>query len=88
MSLDFWERVCILIVLVIALWSIIKLFLPYLEAQMPALVVQIINIIIWAGIAILCIIIVFALLACIWGAVGGLIGHPFRASLLALPVLG
>lgn len=79
-SLDFWERVCILIVVIIGMWSIIKLFLPYLENKLPTLVVQIINILIWVGIAILCILVIFGLLSCIWGAVGGLgLGtHPFR----------
>ena len=79
-SLDFWERVCIAIVLIMGLWAIIKLFLPYLTQKLPAIVVSIINIIIWVGIAILCIIIIFALIGCLWGLVGGLIGHPFRTG--------
>jgi hypothetical protein len=78
-SLEFWEKVCILIVIVIGLWSIIKLFLPYLMQHLPAIVVQIINIIIWVVIAILCIIIIFGLIQCMIGAMGGLgLGRPFQ----------
>ena len=79
-SLDFWERVCILIVICIGLWSIIKLFLPFLMSHLPALVVSIINIVIWVVIAIICIIIIFGLLSCLVGAMGGIgvLSHPFR----------
>ena len=78
-SLGFWEHVCIIIVVVIGLWSIIKLFLPYLTAQLPPLVVAIIRIVIWVCIAVLCIIIIFTLISCIFGMVGGLGGpSPFH----------
>jgi hypothetical protein len=79
-SLDFMERVCILVVICMGLWAIIKLFLPFLMAHLPPLVVQIINIVIWVVIAIICIVIIFALLSCLVGAMGGLGGlsHPFR----------
>jgi hypothetical protein len=72
MSLAFWEQVCIFIVIAIALWSIIQLFLPYVVGRLPGLVVSIISIIIWAVIAIICIYIIFMLLACLLGAAGGL----------------
>ena len=82
-SLDFWFKVCVAIILVIGLWSIIKLFLPYLESKLPAIVVQIINIIIWVGIALLCLVVIFFFLSCIWGLVSGMFGglpHSFQRS--------
>jgi hypothetical protein len=71
-SLGFWENVCILIVIIIALWSLIQLLLPYIVQFLPGIVVQIIRIVIWAIIAIICIKIIFDLLACLLGAGGGL----------------
>jgi hypothetical protein len=78
-SLAFWQQVCILIVLAVGLWSIIKLFLPWLMQKLPAIVVQIINIIIWVIIAIVCIVVIFALLQCLvslLGGTGGLLKFP------------
>lgn len=78
-SLQFWEQVCILIIVIIGAWAIIKLFLPYLTQHLPALVIQIINIVIWVVIAVLCVVIIFGMISCLAGAVGGLgLGHPFR----------
>jgi hypothetical protein len=71
-SLGFWENVCILIVIIIALWSLIQLLLPYLTQFLPALVIAIIRIVVWAIIAIICIKIIFDLLACLLGAGGGM----------------
>jgi uncharacterized protein involved in cysteine biosynthesis len=87
-SLDFWFKVCVLIILVIGLWQIVRLFLPYLENKLPPLVVQIINIVIWVGIAILCVVIIFFFLSCIWGAVSGMFGgglHSFRSGFVLGP---
>lgn len=75
-SLQFWEQAAILIVVAIGLWSIIKLFLPYLMERLPAIVVQIINIVIWVVIAIICIIIIFGLLSCLLSIGGGLFHLP------------
>ena len=75
-SLAFWEQICILIVVAIGVWSIIKLFLPYLAQYLPAIVIQIINIIIWVIIAVICIVIIFGLLECLIGSVGGLTHFP------------
>jgi hypothetical protein len=72
LSLDFWEQVCIFIVIAIGLWAIIQLFLPYVLGRLPVLVVEIIRIIIWIVIAIICIIIIFMLLKCLLGAFGGM----------------
>ena len=71
-SLEWVMRLCVFIVLVIAAWSIIKLFLPYLTQFLPDIVVQIIRIVIWAIIAIICIYIIFGILSCLIGAGGGL----------------
>jgi hypothetical protein len=75
-SLAFWQQACILIVIAIGLWSIIKLFLPYLLERLPAIVVQIINIIIWVVIAIICIVVIFGLLSCLISLGGGLFHFP------------
>jgi hypothetical protein len=75
-SLGFWEQVCIFIVILIGLWSLIKLVLPYLTQFLPAIVIQIINIVVWVVIAIICILIIFGLLSCLLSAGGGLIHFP------------
>ena len=75
-SLAFWEEVCIFIVICIGLWSLIKLVLPYLMQFLPAIVVQIINIVVWVIIAIICIVIIFSLLSCLLSAGGGLLHFP------------
>jgi hypothetical protein len=75
-SLSFWEQVCIFIVIVIGLWSLIKLFLPYLTQYLPSIVVQIIQIIVWVIIAIIIIVIIFGLLSCLLSAGSGLIHFP------------
>ncbi len=75
-SLGFWEQVCIFIVIAIGLWSIIKILLPYLTQFLPAVVIQIINIVVWVIIAIICVIIIFSLLSCVLSAGGGLLHFP------------
>lgn len=77
-SLFFFERICIFIVIAIALWSILKLLLPYMTQFLPGLVISIINIVVWAVIAIICIVIIFSLLSCLLGAGGGLLSFPAR----------
>lgn len=89
-SLDFWFKVCIAIVLIWGLWMLIKLFLPYLADKVPAIVVQIANILIKVGIAILCVIVIFFFLACIWGLISGMFGGGlphFRSGAVFLPYL-
>jgi hypothetical protein len=75
-SLAWIMQVCIYIVIVIAIWSIIKLLLPYVTQFMPAIVVQIIQIVLWAVVAIICIYIIFGLIQCLIGAGGGLMHFP------------
>jgi hypothetical protein len=74
-SLAWIEQLCIYIVIVVAIWSIIKLLLPYVTQFMPAIVVQIIQIVLWAVIAIICIYIIFGLISCLVGG-GGLMHFP------------
>jgi hypothetical protein len=66
-SLGFWENVCILIILVIVAYKVFMLLSPYLLQFLPALVVQIIQLIIWAVVAIFCIHMIFDLLNCMGG---------------------
>jgi hypothetical protein len=75
-SLAFWEQVCILIVIVIGLWSLIQLLLPYVLQFLPGIVVAIIRIVLWVIVAIIIIKIVFDLLSCLLGAGGGLMHFP------------
>lgn len=77
-SLGWAMQLCIYIVIVVAVWSIIKLLLPYVTQFLPAIVVQIIQIVLWAVIAIICIYIIFGLLSCLIGAGGGLMHFPTR----------
>jgi hypothetical protein len=69
-SLAYIEQLCIYIVIVMAIWAIIKLLLPYVTQFMPAIVVQIIQIVLWAVIAIICIYIIFGLISCLIGGAG------------------
>jgi hypothetical protein len=74
-SLAWAMQLCIYIVIVVAIWSIIKLLLPYVTQFLPAIVVQIIQIVLWAVIAIICIYIIFGLISCLVGG-GGLMHFP------------
>jgi hypothetical protein len=75
-SLQWVEQLCIYIIVVVAIWSIIKLLLPYVTQFMPAIVVQIIQIVLWAIVAIICVYIIFGLLSCLLGGAGSLV--PFH----------
>lgn len=77
-SLGWVEQLCIYIIVVIAIWSIIQLLLPYVLEYLPAIVVQIIRIVLWAVIAIICVYIIFGLLSCLLGGAGGLAHFPTR----------
>ena len=60
-----------------ALVAIIKLLVPLLTGMIGIpIVAQIINIVLWAVVAIMCVYIIFALLSCLLGAGGGLIHFP------------
>ena len=71
-SLGFWENICILIVLIIAAYRLFGLISPFLLQFLPAIVVAIIQIVIWAAVAIFCIHVIFDLISCLTGSGGGL----------------
>jgi len=75
-SLAWAMQVCIAIVIIVALWSIIQLLLPYVMQFLPGVVVEIIRIVIWAVIAIAIIIVIFGLISCLFGVGGALV--PFH----------
>lgn len=77
-SLGFWEQVCIIIVVAIAVYRLWNLISPFLMQFLPAIVVAIIQIVIWLFIAIFCIHIIFELIACMFGSGGFSLGGSFR----------
>jgi hypothetical protein len=70
-SLGFWENICIWIVVIMAVWSLIQLLLPYATQFLPAIIVAIIRIVLWLIVAIIAIKIIFSLLECLLGGAGG-----------------
>jgi hypothetical protein len=76
-SLAWIEQLCIWLIVVIAIVSIIRLLVPYLMSLIGIpLVAEIINIVLWAVVAIMCVYIIFALISCLLGAGGGLMHFP------------
>jgi hypothetical protein len=70
LSLAFLFNLCVWIVIVIAMYSILKLLLPYLTQFLPSLVVKILEIVIWAVMAIIALYVIFLLLSCLLSGVG------------------
>lgn len=67
-SLIWLRDLCVWIVMIVAVIAIVKLVLPWLLSQIGIpLVGQIINIVLWAFVAVMCIYVVFALLSCLFG---------------------
>jgi hypothetical protein len=77
-SLGFLEEICIWIIVAIAFWKLWLLLSPYMLQFLPAIVVAIIQIVIWAIIAIFFVKIIFELLACVFGSGGISLGHSFH----------
>lgn len=77
-SLAFWEQICIVIVVAIAIYRLWNLLAGFLTQFLPALVVSIIQIVIWLVIAVFCIHVIFELIGCMFGAGGLSLGTPFR----------
>lgn len=78
-SIGWLEQLCVWLIIVIAIVSIIRLLVPYLTGLIGVpIVAQIINIALWAVVAIMCVYIIFGLLSCLLGAGGGLIHFPSR----------
>jgi hypothetical protein len=74
-SLAWIMQLCIWAVIIVALIAILRLFVPWILAQLGSggvMIGQIINIIIWAFICIIVIYIVFALISCLLSMGGGL----------------
>lgn len=77
LSLGFVEQLCIWLVIVCAIVAIIKLLVPFLTGLIGFPIIgQIINIVLWAVVAIMAIYIIFALIGCLLGAGGGLAHFP------------
>jgi hypothetical protein len=71
-SLGFWEAACILVLVCIAAYKLWNLIAPYLMQFLPALVVGIIQIVIWLVIGIFIVKVLFELIGCLLGLGGGL----------------
>jgi hypothetical protein len=77
-SLSWIEQLCVWLIMVFAVVAIIRLLVPFLTGMIGIPVVaQIINIILWAVVAIMCVYIIFTLIGCLLGG-GGLIHFPGR----------
>ena len=72
-TLPWLEQVLVWLVIVCAIVAIIRLLVPFLTSMLGVPIVgQVVNIILWAIIAIVCIYIIFALLSCLLSMGGGL----------------
>jgi membrane protein DedA with SNARE-associated domain len=76
-SIGWIEQLCVWIVIVIALISILRIVVPWLAGivSLPGPVIAIINIVIWAVIAIAAIYIIFGLLSCLFTGGFSLLPH-------------
>ncbi len=75
-SLGWIEQLIVWLIVVIAVVAIIRLLVPFLTGLIGLpLVAEIINIVLWAVVAIMCVYIAFSLIGCLIGS-GNLI-HPF-----------
>lgn len=75
LSLGFLQQLCINLVIIFAIVAIIKLLVPLLTGFIGIPIIgQIIGIVLWAIVAILCIYIIFGLLGCLLGAGGFHVG--------------
>lgn len=70
-------QLCVWIVIVIALVSILRAVIPWIEswAGLPSIVITVLNIVIWAVIAIAALYIIFGILSCVFS--GGLMLHHY-----------
>ena len=75
-SMAWIEQLCIWLIMVIAVVAIIRLLVPFLTGMIGIpIVAQIINIVLWAVVAIMCVYIIFALIGCLLGG-GGILHFP------------
>lgn len=71
-SLAWLEQVLVWLVIIAAIVAIIRLLIPWISSILWPIVGQVIEIVLWAFLAIITIYIVFALLSCLVGMGGGL----------------
>ena len=77
-SLGWIEQLCIWLIVVCAVVAIIRLLVPFFTGMIGIpLVAQIINIVLWCVVAIMCVYIIFSLLECVLSA-GGPLHFPTR----------
>jgi hypothetical protein len=77
-TLEFVEQLLVWLVIVCAIIAILRLFLPWIAAQLGAvggMVLAIINIVLWAIVCIYVIYFVFMLIGCLAGSGGFLLPH-------------
>ena len=76
-TLGFLQALIIQIIIIAAIIAIIKLLVPFLVSLTGwPILGQILVIVLWAIVAIMCVYLIFALLSCLMGSGGGL--TPFR----------
>ena len=77
-SLGWLEQICIWLIMVAAIVAVIRLLVPYLTGLIGLpIVAQIVNILLWAVVTIMCVYVIFALLSCLVGG-GGMLHFPTR----------
>ena len=75
-SLEWAEQLCIWLVIIFAVFAVIRLVMPYLTSLIGSpLIVGIINIILWAIMAIMAIKVIFMLFSCVLAGPHGFL-HP------------
>lgn len=72
LSLGFLQGLIVNIIIIAALVAILKLLIPWLSSLTWPIVGQILNIVLWAIIAILVVYIIFGLFSCLIGSGGSL----------------
>lgn len=79
LSMAWAAQLCTWIIIVIALISILRVVVPWIVsfAGFPAPVVAIINIILWAVVAIACVYILFDIFACLFNGGGLSLGRHY-----------
>lgn len=79
-SLAWVEQLLVWLVVVCAIVALIRLIIPWVTAQLGigGIIVQAINIVLWAFVTIMVIYFIFALIQCLIGAGGGFPLFPHR----------
>lgn len=75
-SMAWAETLCIWLVVIFAVFAVIRLVMPYLTSLIGSpLIVGIINIILWAVVAIMAIKVIFMLFSCVLMGPSGIFAH-------------